>query len=172
MLSKMASFLEKTKKENNHSEESFDPEEKENVKKIEITEENSDNDIKEDKETGDDEKKKDWFETEGQLTVDVYQTDEEIVVQAPIAGVDPENIDVAVENDMVIIKGKRLNPDRFMDDKKFFYQECFWGNFSRRIILPEETDLNRAEAVMKNGVLTIRIPRIEKTNKKKILVKR
>ena len=170
----MASFLEKTKKENkenNHRGESFYPEEKENVKKIEITEENGDKDINGDRETGNDEKKKDWFEAEGQLTVDVYQTDEEIVVQAPIAGVDPENIDVAVENDMVIIKGKRPNPDRFMDDKKFFYQECFWGNFSRRIILPEETDLNRAEAVMKNGVLTIRIPRIEKTNKKKILVK-
>lgn len=107
---------------------------------------------------------------EGQLAVDVYQTETELVIQSAIAGIKPENLDISIESDSVIIRGIREHPPE-KDEKNYFYQECYWGQFSRQIILPEETDSSRAEATMKEGILTIRIPKIEKKEKKKILVK-
>lgn len=113
--------------------------------------------------------KAEWFEPEGQLTVDVYQTDGEIVIQSAIAGVEPEDLDITIENDVVIIKGER---ERQSEEKgeNYFYQECFWGRFSREIILPAEVDKARAKATMKNGILTIRIPKIKRVKTKKIAV--
>lgn len=113
---------------------------------------------------------KKWFESEGQLTVDVYQTEEEVVIQSAIAGIQPEDLAISIENDMVIIRGNREKP--FEKEKRnYFYQECYWGPFSREIILPEEVDSSKAKAGMKQGVLTIRIPKIEREKKKKIIVK-
>ena len=112
----------------------------------------------------------DWFEPEGELAVDVYQTDDEIVIQSTIAGVKPEDLDISIENDTVIISGERQN---IVQDtgKNYFYQECFWGAFSREIILPEEVDGGRAEATMKEGVFTLRIPKIERKKIKKVKVR-
>jgi len=112
----------------------------------------------------------DWFEPEGELAVDVYQTDSEIVIQSTIAGVKPEDLDISIENDTVIISGERKN---IVEDsgKNYFYQECFWGAFSREIILPEEIDGERAEATMKDGVFTLRIPKIERQKIKKVKVR-
>ena len=107
---------------------------------------------------------------EGQLAVDVYQTDAELVIQSTIAGVKTENLDISIEADTVLIRGNRQEPEE-QGEKNYFYQECYWGPFSRQIILPEETDPSRAEAVMKEGVLTIRIPKIEREKKRKITVK-
>lgn len=107
---------------------------------------------------------------EGQLAVDVYQTDTEIVIRSAIAGIKSEDLDISIESDSVIIRGVREQPPE-AGDKKYFYQECYWGPFSRQIILPEETDPNQSEASMKEGILTIRIPKIEKKEKKKITVK-
>ena len=107
---------------------------------------------------------------EGQLAVDVYQTDAELVIQSTIAGVKTENLDISIEADTVLIRGNRSEPPE-QGEKNYFYQECYWGPFSRQIILPEETDPSRAEAVMKEGVLTIRIPKIEREKKRKITVK-
>ena len=112
----------------------------------------------------------DWFEPEGELAVDVYQTDDEIVIQSTIAGVKPEDLDISIENDTVTISGERKN---IVEDKgkNYFYQECFWGAFSREIILPEEVDGGRAEATMKEGVFTLRIPKIERQQIKKVKVR-
>lgn len=112
----------------------------------------------------------DWFEPEGELAVDVYQTDDEIVIQSTIAGVKPEDLDISIENDTITISGERQN---IVEDKgkNYFYQECFWGAFSREIILPEEVDGGRAEAVMKDGVFTLRIPKIERQKVKKVKVR-
>jgi HSP20 family protein len=121
-----------------------------------------------------DEKEKDWFGQDGQLTVDVFQTPGEIYVQSAIAGVGAQDIDISVENDMLIIKGTREKPMDLtpkVEGKDYFYQECYWGSFSRQIILPAEVDSSRIEAVMKNGILTIKIPKIIKDGKKKIAVK-
>jgi len=113
--------------------------------------------------------KKKWPEPEGQLAVDVYQTDSELVIQSTIAGLKPEDLDITAQGDTVIIRGKRENIEK--EEKNYFYQECYWGSFSREIILPVEADASRAEATMVEGVLTIRIPKIEKDKKKKIVVK-
>ena len=112
----------------------------------------------------------DWFEPEGELAVDVYQTDTEIVIQSTIAGVKAEDLDISIENDTVIISGERKN---IVQDKgkNYFYQECFWGAFTREIILPEEIDGGRAEASMKDGVFTLRVPKIERQKIKKVKVR-
>ena len=113
---------------------------------------------------------KKWFELEGQLTVDVYQTDKEIIIQSAIAGIEPENLDITIENDLVIIRGNRER--KFIEERKnYFYQECYWGRFSREIILPAEVDGSRAKATMEKGVLTIRMPKIEREKKRKIAVR-
>lgn len=113
--------------------------------------------------------KRKWPEPEGQLAVDVYQTDGELVIQSTIAGVKPEDLDIAAQGDMVTIRGKRENIEK--EEKNYFYQECYWGPFSREIILPVEADTSRAEATMVDGILTIRMPKIEKEKKKKIIIK-
>ncbi len=115
-------------------------------------------------------KEKKWFEPEGQLAVDVYQTEQEIVIQSTIAGVKPADLDISIEADTVVIRGSREKPPE-EEEINYFYQECYWGPFSRQIIIPEETDPSRAQATMKDGVLTIRIPKIERKKKRKIEVK-
>jgi HSP20 family protein len=116
-------------------------------------------------------KEKKWFEPEGQLTIDVYQTDGELVIQAPIAGVLPEELDISSQGDVVIIRGRRERPAGD-EQRNYFYQECYWGLFSREIILPTEADPSRAKAAMEEGILTIRMPKIEKEKEKKIVVKK
>jgi HSP20 family protein len=115
-----------------------------------------------------------WFEQEGQLAVDVFQTDKEIYVQSAIAGINVQDIDITIENDMIMIKGNRGKPtdlDPKTNAKDYFYQECYWGPFSRQIILPAEVDSTKVEAVMKNGILTIKVPKIIKEVKKKVSIK-
>ncbi|MFA6096495.1 MAG: Hsp20/alpha crystallin family protein [Candidatus Paceibacterota bacterium] len=122
--------------------------------------------------------KKNWFkdkdapssEEEGQLTIDVFQTKDHIVIKSIIGGVRPEDLDIAVTADMVTIKGARQNPDEVKPDD-YYYQECFWGNFSRSIILPCDIRSDEVEAKMKNGILTVRLPKIEKNSSMKIQVK-
>ncbi len=109
-------------------------------------------------------------EQEGQLTVDVFQDDESIIVQSTVAGVSPEDLDVSITNDMVTIRGER-RPQYSIDPEDYFYQECYWGTFSRSIILPVEIDADRAEAKIKNGVLTIRIPKANAAVTRKLKVK-
>jgi HSP20 family protein len=114
-------------------------------------------------------KKEDKDGYDGQLTVDVYQTDDDIVVQSTIAGVDQNDIDISVTNDMVTIKGKRAAQEKIMSPN-YYYQELFWGPFSRSIILPEDIDSDNAKASMKNGLLTIRLPKLAKTRIKKVKI--
>lgn len=116
------------------------------------------------------ESKKEWPETEGQLAVDVFETDETLFIQSTIAGVKAEDLDITIENDMVTIKGKRERPDG-IEKRNYFYQECYWGPFSRQIILPAEGDATEAEATLEEGVLTLRIPKLRRKQKKKIVVK-
>jgi len=116
--------------------------------------------------TGENEEK--WFEPEGQLAIDVYQTDKDLVIQSAIAGVKPENLDITMEKDILIIKGSREKP--YKENGDYFSQECFWGLFSREIILPAEVDPNRVKAEIRNGVLTIRIPKTLREKKRKIIV--
>lgn len=115
------------------------------------------------------EKGLDLARPEGELTVDIYQTENDLVVQSAVAGVKPENLDISIERDILTIKGSRENP--FEGGGDYFTQECYWGPFSREIILPVEVDPNRTEAIMEEGILTIRIPKILREKKRKITVK-
>ena len=106
----------------------------------------------------------------GQLTVDVYQTPSEIIVESPIAGVNPEDIDVSISSETVTIKGKRER-EQHIRTEDYVYQECYWGKFSRSVVLPVEVDADNAEASIKNGVLTVRLPKLNRSKQKKIKVK-
>ncbi len=110
----------------------------------------------------------DWLKSKGQLAVDVFQTETEFCVQAPIAGVEQSDIDIAIENEMLIIRGERKEPI-IGKEKKYFYQECYWGPFSRQIILPEDANHEKIKASLKSGILVIRIPKAE-PKKKKVIV--
>lgn len=109
-------------------------------------------------------------EQEGQLTVDVFQDDESIILQSTVAGVSPDDLDVSITNDMVTVRGERRR-QYDIDAEDYFYQECYWGTFSRSVILPIEIDADRAEAKIKNGILTIRIPKANAAVTRKLKVK-
>ncbi len=109
------------------------------------------------------------LEPEGQLAVDVYETEDGLVIQSTIAGVKSEDLNISIENDVVTIKGTRTRPDE-SDEKKYFYQECYWGSFSRQIILPEEMDGSKSKASMKDGVFTLKIPKTQRRRKVKVKV--
>jgi len=107
---------------------------------------------------------------EGQLTVDVYQSPAEIVIQAIVAGVKPEDLDVSITQEMVTLRGKREDSRR-IERENFFYQELYWGSFSRSILLPQEIDPDEAEATLKNGLLTIKLPKLDKERVQKVKIK-
>ena len=109
-------------------------------------------------------------EDEGQLTVDVYQTPSELVIQSTVAGIMPDDLDIAITNESVIIRGKREKNEK-VKDEDYFYQECYWGKFARTVILPQEVDAENATAGMKNGVLTIHLPKLDREKTKKLKVK-
>jgi len=113
--------------------------------------------------------KEKWLEPEGQLAVDVYQTETDLVLQSAIAGVSPGDLEITIERDILTIKGERKKP--FAESGDYFSQECYWGPFSRQIILPVEIDPDKIEATLKEGILTIRMPKIQREKKRKIEIK-
>lgn len=124
-------------------------------------------------ETGAEEKTANWVEQnkdEAQLAVDAYETSGEIIVTAMIAGVKPEDLDIAITREMVVIKGKREEPNS-SDKESYIYRELYWGSFSRTIVLPVEVDSDESEAVEKHGLLIIRMPKINKDKSKTLKIK-
>jgi HSP20 family protein len=107
---------------------------------------------------------------EGQLNIDMYQTKDNVIIKSTIAGVRPEDIDITVANDMVTIKGSRKKEEDIVGDD-YFYQECYWGNFSRSVIIPVDIDSEEIEADLKDGILTVIIPKAAKAKTKKVKVK-
>jgi HSP20 family molecular chaperone IbpA len=107
---------------------------------------------------------------EGELAVDVYQTPTHIIIKAMIAGVRPEDLDVSITRDMVTLRGKR---ERHVEGTAgdFFFQELYWGSFSRTIVLPQEVDIEDADATEKHGLLTLRLPKLDKGRQAKLKVK-
>lgn len=106
---------------------------------------------------------------EGQLTIDVYQSGDFIVVKSIIGGARSDDLDISITSDMVTIRGARKNPDE-VKTEDYYYQECFWGNFSRSVILPCDIKTDEVKATIKNGILTIKLPKIEKNSSMKIKV--
>ncbi|MBU1871089.1 MAG: Hsp20/alpha crystallin family protein [Patescibacteria group bacterium] len=105
---------------------------------------------------------------EGQLSIDVFQTPDKLVITSTIAGVKPDNIDISINNDMLTIRGKR-EASHEVDDANFLYRECYWGSFSRSIILPVEIEADKIEASLENGVLTVILPKAKSA--KQIFIK-
>lgn len=107
---------------------------------------------------------------EGQLAVDVFQTPEEIVVVAPIAGVTKHDLTINITDDVLHIRGKR--PFTWNVPKEdYFHHECFWGPFERSIILPDSIDLHKVKAMFKNGILTVRVPKVERLRSRDIEIR-
>ena len=114
-----------------------------------------------------------WMDNEyeeGQLSIDVYQTPQTIIVKSTIAGVKPEDIDISINNDMLTIRGKREEEETIKEDE-YLYRECYWGSFSRSIILPLEVESNKIDAVLENGVLTITLPKAKTAKQISVKVK-
>ncbi len=107
-------------------------------------------------------------ETEGQLAVDVAQTPDELIVMAAMAGTLPESVELHLHNDLLTIRGERKSP--IDPSSEHFYQECYWGKFSRSIVLPVDVKAEMVQAQYKNGVLTIRLPKAGQNNNIPIMV--
>lgn len=108
---------------------------------------------------------------EGQLAVDVYQNDDEVVLKAPIAGVRAEDLEISITDEIINIKGERKFSEE-ISRESYFAQECYWGAFSRSYILPVAVESQKAEAHLdKSGILTIRIPKVEKSKTKMLEIK-
>src|SRR3989344_358114 len=109
-------------------------------------------------------------ETDGELSVDVYETPTQIIVKAIIAGVKKEDLDISLSRDMVSIKGSRTS-ESTIDEGDYFHKELYWGSFSRTVLLPQEVDIEKAEATEDKGLLTIRLPKVDKGKQAKLRVK-
>jgi HSP20 family protein len=109
-------------------------------------------------------------EEEGQLAIDMCQTPSEIIIKTMVAGVKPDDLDIAITRDMVTIRGKRTESQE-TEENDFFHKELYWGLFSRTIILPTEIEIEAAEASEKHGLLTLILPKIDKDRQSKIKVK-
>lgn len=107
---------------------------------------------------------------EGQLPVDVYQTPNEIVVRTFVAGVRPDEINLSLSRDMVVIEGAREEREQ-TPDQDYFIRELFWGSFSRTILLPVEVDVDNASASSKDGLLTLVLPKLDKSRQTKLKVR-
>lgn len=113
-----------------------------------------------------------WFneDYEGQLAVDVFQDKENIYVKSTVAGVKPDDLEIYLHNDLLTIRGKR---EEQAENKNadYFYKECYWGGFSRSIILPVEVKTDKVEATFKNGILTITLPKEKKSKVVNVKIK-
>lgn len=107
---------------------------------------------------------------EGQLPVDVYQTPGEIIIRAFIAGVRPDDINLSISRDMVVIEGAREERSQ-VNEEDYVRRELFWGSFASTIVLPEEVDVDNSSANAKDGLLTIVLPKLDKARQTKLKVK-
>jgi len=114
-----------------------------------------------------------WEESEddfpGQLAVDVYETEEKLIVKARTAGVNKEDLDVSISDGILTISGTLSSGDD-TDATNWHIQECYWGEFSRTLALPVPVKEDEVEAVLKDGVLTISFAKVKQEQAKKITI--
>ncbi len=114
----------------------------------------------------------DFFEeAEGQLAVDVYETPNNFVIKSAVAGISEDKLDIAISSESVTIRGNREEEKTKEKDQKYYVQECYWGRFARSVILPQEIDPDKSTASLKNGILKITLPKINKGKTKKMKIK-
>jgi len=110
------------------------------------------------------------IESEGQLGVDVYETPRSIIIKAMIAGVSPESLDVSLSREVITIRGHREAVDN-VHENDYYLRELYWGSFSRTIVLPQEIEMDEAEAIEEHGLLTLTLPKIDKEKQRTLYVK-
>ena len=105
----------------------------------------------------------DWMtdDTEGELAVDVYEDDKHLFIKSTIAGVEPDHLEISLNHDLLTIRGYRQQ-EQVDSGHDYFCQECYWGSFSRSIILPRDVTADNVSATLRNGVLTISLPKSER----------
>lgn len=108
-------------------------------------------------------------EMEGQLSVDVIESNKEIIIKAPIAGVSADEVDISVTDHTVTIRGERME-EREVNDHSFHLQECYWGTFSRVVTLPTKVLADEAIAEFDKGILVIHIPKAEVNKVRKLKI--
>jgi len=96
----------------------------------------------------------------GQIAVDVLDLADEIIIVAPIAWVDPSDIDIALSRNILTLSWERKTPSIYMDAKRMLVEECFFGAFSRSIILPENLAFNKIRATVEENVIMVHIPKL------------
>jgi len=113
----------------------------------------------------------DWLadEADGQLSIDVYQDDHNIYILAPIAGVNASDVDLSITDEVITIKGTR-KPGHSEPNDQHFTQECYWGPFSRSYVLPIAVNAENSKASLKDGLLTVIIPKDEKVKTRSIKI--
>lgn len=102
--------------------------------------------------------------------IDVYQTENEVVVKATIPGVKPEEVDVSIADNILTIKGKTKAEEK-VEHKDYLYQEHRYGTFCRSVALPSGLKTDKTEATFEDGILTLTIPKTEEIKPKQIKVK-
>jgi HSP20 family protein len=107
---------------------------------------------------------KEWpiNQTQGQILIDVYESGDFLIIESIMAGISSKDVDITVEPDLVVIRGERQNTN---NERQYYYQECFWGKFSRTLILPCPIKPEAVKAELKNGVLVVRLPKIKEENR-------
>jgi HSP20 family protein len=121
----------------------------------------------------DDRNRSSWMDdssVDSELSVDVYQTQDDVIVKAMIPGVKKEDLEINLTRDSVTLKGIRKE-EKIVSDDDYFHRELYWGSFSRTIQLPHEVDIEHAEAIESQGILTIKLPRVDKDKQMKVRVK-
>ncbi len=114
----------------------------------------------------------DWTDEEpvaGQLAVDVYETKEKLIVKGRVAGVNKQDLDVSISDNTLTVRGT-LSSGAEDNVENYFLQECYWGEFSRSIVLPVQVKEDEIEALLKDGVLTISFAKVKQDTVKKIQV--
>lgn len=109
-------------------------------------------------------------DNEGRLALDIFDTEETLFIVAPMAGVDANEVEITISEDVLTVRGKRVFPEKLPQAKNFYTEECFWGAFSRSIVLPSAVNSADIKAKMKKNILVIAIPKAKKVKSKKILV--
>jgi HSP20 family molecular chaperone IbpA len=120
-----------------------------------------------------DNRKKEWMEEEpeeAELSVDVYETPSDIIVQTMVAGVKPDDLEIAIARDTITIRGER-EESRTIDEDNFFAKELYWGKFSRTITLPSEVEPEEVEATERHGLVTIKIRKVDKAKRSNVKVR-
>ena len=96
----------------------------------------------------------------GQIAVDILDLSDAIVIVAPVAGVDPSEVDIGLSRNILTISGNRRENPIYMEARRMLVEECFYGAFSRSIILPENLAFDKISASVEHNVITILIPKL------------